>query len=113
MMHAQFSSQNPLLCPITNSNLISNVSNGSMSIFTNELLMSGYSGGHNEANGTTCVFGVLNGCPTRPEPSMLFKHLCTAHAFFPEHLSNHCQCLCCTIFEICIKFDAFPLSHPS
>jgi hypothetical protein len=34
---------------------------------------------------------VLNGCPASPELSMPFKHWCTAHAFFPEHLSNHCQ----------------------
>jgi hypothetical protein len=31
-----------------------------------------------------------------PEPSMPFKHPCTAHAFFPERLSNHCQDLCRT-----------------
>jgi hypothetical protein len=38
---------------------------------------------------------------------------CTAHAFFPECLSNHCQGLCHTFTEICTKFDAVPLSHPS
>jgi hypothetical protein len=37
-MHAQFSSQNPLACPITNSDLVSKVLNGSTSILTNELL---------------------------------------------------------------------------
>jgi hypothetical protein len=44
MMHAQFSSQNPLACPTTKSNLISRVLNGSTSILTNELLEFGLSG---------------------------------------------------------------------
>jgi hypothetical protein len=35
---------------------------------------------------------------------------CTAHAFFPESLSNHCQDLHRTYPEICTKFDAVPLS---
>jgi hypothetical protein len=37
----------------------------------------------------------------------------TAHAFFHERLSNHCQGLCRTFPEICRKFDAVPLSGPS
>jgi hypothetical protein len=42
-----------------------------------------------------------------------YKHPCTAHAFFPELLSNHCQCLRRTCSEICIKSDAHALSDPS
>jgi hypothetical protein len=38
---------------------------------------------------------------------------CTAHAFFPERLSNHCQDLRSTFFEVCIKFNAHSLSDPS
>jgi hypothetical protein len=45
IMHPQFSSQNPLACPITNSDLISKVLNGSMSILMNELLKFGNSVG--------------------------------------------------------------------
>jgi hypothetical protein len=37
----------------------------------------------------------------------------TAHAFFPEHLSSHCQGLCCTFSEICTTVAAVPLSDPS
>jgi hypothetical protein len=44
-MHAQSSSQNLLACPITNSNLISKVLNGSTSNITNELLKFGNSVG--------------------------------------------------------------------
>jgi hypothetical protein len=45
--------------------------------------------------------------------SVNLDSLCTAHAFVPEHLSNHCQCLCRTFSEICTKFDAVPLLDPS
>jgi hypothetical protein len=38
---------------------------------------------------------------------------CTAHAFFPERLSKHCQGIRRTFSEICTKFDAVPLSDPS
>jgi hypothetical protein len=38
---------------------------------------------------------------------------CTAHAFFPGRLSNHCQGLCGAISKICRKFDPVPLSDPS
>jgi hypothetical protein len=31
---------------------------------------------------------------------------CTAHAFIPERLSNHCQGLICTFSKICTKFAA-------
>jgi hypothetical protein len=48
-----------------------------------------------------------------PELSMQFKHSCTAHAFFPERLSNNCQGLRCTSSEICTKFYDVPLSDPS
>jgi hypothetical protein len=44
---------------------------------------------------------------------MPFKHQCTAYAFFPEPLSNHCQGLRRTVSEICKKIDAIPLSDPS
>jgi hypothetical protein len=71
-MHAQFSSQNSLACPITTSDLIIKVLNGSTLILTNELLKFGYSVGHCEADGPTCVLIVLNGCPTGPKPTPLY-----------------------------------------
>jgi hypothetical protein len=113
-MHAQFSSQNPLACPITNSDLISKVLNGSMSILMNELLKFGDSVGHCATDGPACVLVVLSGCPTGPELIMPFKHLCTAPAFFPECLSNHCQGLR-TFFQDSHKIWctlAVPLSDP-
>jgi hypothetical protein len=42
-----------------------------------------------------------------------FGFPCTAHAFFPERLSNHRQGLRYTFSEICTKFCAVPLSDPS
>jgi hypothetical protein len=42
---------------------------------------------------------------------MPFKHMCTAHAFFPKRLSNHCHGLSHTFSKIC-TFDAVPLSDP-
>jgi hypothetical protein len=105
-MHAQFSSQNPLACPITNSDLISKVLNGSSSILTNKLLKFGSSVGHCAADEPSCMLVILSGCPTGPEPSMPFKHPCTDHAFFPERLSNHCHGLRHTFSEICTTFDA-------
>jgi hypothetical protein len=41
-MHAQFSSQNPLACPITTSDLISKALNGSTFILINDVLKFGY-----------------------------------------------------------------------
>jgi hypothetical protein len=38
---------------------------------------------------------------------------CTAHVFFPERLSSHYQGLLRNSFEICTKFEAFPMSNPS
>jgi hypothetical protein len=38
------------------------------------------------------------------------KRPCTAHAFFHERLSNHCQSLHRTFPEICTKFDSVSLS---
>jgi hypothetical protein len=38
--------------------------------------------------------------------------LCTAHSFFPDRSSNHCQGLRRTFPEICIKFGVDPLSDP-
>jgi hypothetical protein len=61
-MHHQFS--NLLACRITNSDLISKVSNGSTSILTNELLKYGYSVGCCGADKPTCVLVILNECPT-------------------------------------------------
>jgi hypothetical protein len=49
------SCQNPLACPITNTNLISKVLNGSTSILMNELLKFGNSVKHYAADGPTCV----------------------------------------------------------
>jgi hypothetical protein len=37
---------------------------------------------------------------------------CTAHAFFPERVSNHCQGLRRTFTQICTKLDAVPLPDP-
>jgi hypothetical protein len=40
--------------------------------------------------------------PVFPEPGMSHSHPCTAHAFFPEHLSTHCQGFCrifCQVFQ--------------
>jgi hypothetical protein len=93
----QQSESNPLACPIISSDIISKVYNGSASI-TNELLKFGYSVGRYGADGRTCVLVVI-GCPTGPEPSMPLKHLCRAHDFFLEHLSNHCQSLHCTFSQ--------------
>jgi hypothetical protein len=55
MMHAQFSSKNPLAYPITNSDLISMVLDGSTLILMNELLKFGYSVRHFGADGSTCA----------------------------------------------------------
>jgi hypothetical protein len=109
MMHAQFSSQNPLACSITNTYFISTVLNGLTLILTNELLKFGNNVAHCTADGPTNVFVVLNGCLTGPEPSMPFKHPRTAHAFFPKHLSNHCQGLRYTFPDTCAKLDAHSL----
>jgi hypothetical protein len=38
MVHAQFFKQNPLACPVTNSNLLSNVTNGQTSLLVDDLL---------------------------------------------------------------------------
>jgi hypothetical protein len=83
-MHAQFSSQNPLACPKTNSDLTSKVFNGSTSILTNELLKLSTVLGTVELMRLSALV-VLNGCPTDPEPRMP----CMAHAFSPNtHLIN-------------------------
>jgi hypothetical protein len=44
--------------------------------------------------------------------SVSLDFACTAHAFFPERLFNHCQGLCGTSSEICIRFDAVSLPDP-
>jgi hypothetical protein len=38
---------------------------------------------------------------------------CTAHTFFPDRLSKHCQGLRCTFAETWITFDAVRLSVPT
>jgi hypothetical protein len=86
-MHSQFSCKDVLACPITNSDLINKVLNGLTSILMNELLKYGYSVGRCGADGPTCMLVIFNGCPTSPEPTHV--QTCTAHAFFPECLSNH------------------------
>jgi hypothetical protein len=101
MMHAQFSSQKSLACPITNFHLINKVFNGSTMILTNELLKFSNSVTRCAPDGPTSVLVVLNGCTTGPEPSMPFKHPCTAHAFFPKCLAYHCQGLRHTFSNIC------------
>jgi hypothetical protein len=42
-----------------------------------------------------------------PEPIIPSKHSSTAHAFFPERLSNHCQSLRLTFPEIFTNFGVF------
>jgi hypothetical protein len=59
---------------------------------------------------------VLDFCSSSVSPlsvSVSFNFPCTAHAFFPERLSNHFQGLRRTFSEICAKCDAVPLSDPS
>jgi hypothetical protein len=108
-MHVQFCSQNPLAWPITNSRLISKVLNGSTLILVKELLKFGSSVRHCAADGPASVWVIVYGYPTGREPSTPFKHLSTAHAFFPERLSDHCQGLHHTFSGICTKFDAHSL----
>jgi hypothetical protein len=42
-----------------------------------------------------------------------FDFPCTGHAFFPKHLSNHCQSPSPTFSVACPKVDAVPLSDAS
>jgi hypothetical protein len=44
--------------------------------------------------------------------SMTIDFPSTAHDFFPERLTNHCQGLRRTFPRICTQFVAFPLSDP-
>jgi hypothetical protein len=60
-MYAQLSCQNPLTCPITNSDLIRKDLNGSTSILTSELLKDGYIVGRCGADGPTCLLVFLSG----------------------------------------------------
>jgi hypothetical protein len=78
---------------------------------SNKLLKSGYSSRCCGADGHTCVLVVFSVCLTGSEPSMPFKHPCTAHAFFLKHLSNHFRGLCGTFPEIYKRFDAHLLFH--
>lgn len=103
---AQFSNQNLLAYPTTNSHIISKVMNSSISILMNHSIWQ-----QSQALWSfvpPCVFIAINGCPTIFELNMLFKH-CVAHAFFPEHFFNHCQCLHHTFPEIFKKSDACSL----
>jgi len=59
-VHAQFSRQNPLACPITNSHLLSNVVNGLTSILTDKRLNSCNSFRSCAACGSPCVFIIIN-----------------------------------------------------
>jgi hypothetical protein len=119
-LHAKVSSQNPLAYPINNSDtedgihyshrranlrsftlyIITKVQNGPRSILTNELLQVGYSVGRCGADGSTCVLVFVGACPTGLTPNMAFKHPCTAHAFFPKHLSAYRQGIRRIFFEI-------------
>jgi hypothetical protein len=54
-LYAQFSSQNLITCPITNSDLTSMILNSSTSMLMNELLKSGYSVGRCGTERLTCV----------------------------------------------------------
>jgi hypothetical protein len=112
-MHVQFSNQNMLACPITNSHLISKVLNGLTSILTNKLLKYENSVRRCAANGPVCVLVILIGCLMGPELSMPFQHPCTALAFYPEHFSDHCHGLHHTFSKICTKFDVHSLSDAS
>jgi hypothetical protein len=55
-------------------------------------------------------------CSSSASPSLVSASsdfMCTADAFFPQRLSNHCQGIRGTFSEICTKFDGVPLSDPS
>jgi hypothetical protein len=94
-MHAQFSSQNLFMCPVTNSDLIRRTWMIQRR-FSQTRYWSWLQCRQCGTHGPTCVLVILNGCPTNSEPSMPFKRLCMAYAFFPERLFFHCQGLCCT-----------------
>jgi hypothetical protein len=56
----------------------------------------------------------LTSSPVSPFPvSVSFDFPCTAHAFFPEHLSDNCQGIRRTFSEIYTKMYPVPLSDPS
>jgi hypothetical protein len=107
-MHVESASKNLLACPITNSGL-SKILISSTSIHMNRLLKLGYGVRCCGAGDPTCVLVALSGCPTGPESSIPFKHLCMSHAFFPSSLFNHCQGVCYTYSEMCTKLNAQPL----
>jgi hypothetical protein len=56
-------------------------------------------------------FAVYQSCLSSVSLTLDFP--CMAHAFFPEHLSDHCQGIRRTFSEICTKFDAVPLPDAS
>ena len=59
-VHAQFSCQNQLACPITISHLLSNVVNGLTSILMDEFLNLCNSFRSCAASGSPCVFVIIN-----------------------------------------------------
>jgi hypothetical protein len=85
-VHSQFFRQNPLACPITNSNPLSNVVNGLTSILTEELLNSCRSLRSCAACGSPCVLPVLNRT----------CHWNTTQDLVPDCLLNDCEGLCST-----------------
>jgi hypothetical protein len=66
----------------------------------------------NEEHAPTSRFNFL-AFSVCPEPSMPFKHPCTAHAFFAESLPNHYQGLRSTFCDTRTKFHAVPSLVPS
>jgi len=60
IVHSQFFRQNPLVCPITNSLLLSNIVNGPTSIPMDELLNSCNSFRNSAASVSPCVFVIVN-----------------------------------------------------
>jgi len=108
-VHAQFFHQNTLACPITNSHLLSNVTNGPTLILTDELLNWCNSFRSCATCWSPCVFVVVNWCATGLEPGMPLKHLCTTQALVPEALLNHLEGFRSTFPKIGTKFDAHSL----
>lgn len=108
-MHAKLFSQNPLVCCVSNTNLICVVLDGSTPIRANQLLNLGNDLGHRTTEGSPSVLVVVNRCLSSPKPSTPVKQPCTAHAFFPKSLLNHTKSLRFIVPEPCTKFDAHSL----
>jgi hypothetical protein len=104
-VRAQIFRLNPSACPITNSQLLSNVVNVPTSTLTDELLNSCNSFSC-AACGSPCVFVIVNWCATGLEPGMPLKHLRTTLDLIPESLLNQCEGLRCTFPKTGTKCDA-------